>query len=546
MKINFTYFLLKMKKICRITVFLIFTVFFSFTKIPKPEDIDRRIETLRELHYKKSLPLDKSIKIVLECYKDSKKIKYNDGIVKSGIYLTILYTNKLDFANTIKISNEIEHLVDDSDDYKNLIEYYNSRAFSFSSLGLLADANKEYQKSLKTVKKITNKDDMYYKQSVIYLDLAGYHGQTEKSDEDSIIYYYKKALSSAENISNSGSLAKSGEKKDWIITIHYFLGDFYLESKSPNINLSRKYFEEGRRLYETSKTKMLLGNEIAFLAYLSKFYYRDKNYKEAVYFGLKSLELQKIQSFPIYKQIVYENIAKSYLELGKQEDYQKYINKYIALNDSLEISERNKKAVSIEKVLKKKETDNTKKTNIIIYSSAGIILIIASCFLLLWRHRNKKIHSNYIAIIERLKNEKEIQSTNTELASDEKVNTFNIPEETYHKISAKLERFEKNLGFLKKDITLSYLSNQFKTNPKSLSAVIKSSKNKTFNNYINDLRINYIIHKLYENKQYREFKINYLAEESGFSSPKVFVTAFKKLTSVTPSYYITNLKKDMS
>ncbi|WP_143885351.1 helix-turn-helix domain-containing protein [Chryseobacterium binzhouense] len=68
----------------------------------------------------------------------------------------------------------------------------------------------------------------------------------------------------------------------------------------------------------------------------------------------------------------------------------------------------------------------------------------------------------------------------------------------------------------------------------------------TFNTYINDLKIIYIIHKLYENKQYREFKINYLAEESGFSSPKVFVTAFKKLTGVTPSYYITNLKKDMS
>lgn len=44
---------------------------------------------------------------------------------------------------------------------------------------------------------------------------------------------------------------------------------------------------------------------------------------------------------------------------------------------------------------------------------------------------------------------------------------------------------------------------------------------------------------------YREFKINYLAEECGFSSSKVFLAAFKKTTGVTPSYYITNLKKDL-
>ena len=119
-----------------------------------------------------------------------------------------------------------------------------------------------------------------------------------------------------------------------------------------------------------------------------------------------------------------------------------------------------------------------------------------------------------------------------------------ISNDTEKKILKKLKVFEESHRFLKKDINLTSMSHQQNTNPKYLSEVIRIHKSQHFNTYINSLRINYIVQKLYNEPKYREYKISYLAEECGYTSPQVFVIAFKKQTGVTPSYYIERLKSD--
>ncbi|KUY29509.1 helix-turn-helix domain-containing protein [Elizabethkingia ursingii] len=109
----------------------------------------------------------------------------------------------------------------------------------------------------------------------------------------------------------------------------------------------------------------------------------------------------------------------------------------------------------------------------------------------------------------------------------------------------KIHFFESSEKFLKKNITLSYLSHVFNTNPKYLSTFIKLHRERSFNSYINYLRINYIIQKLCGNPIYREYKISYLAEECGYASSQVFICAFRKETGTTPILFITNLKNQM-
>jgi tetratricopeptide (TPR) repeat protein len=415
----------------------------------KPEDIDHRMEKMYEADHKHLYTTDQSIKIVTECYKDSKKIKYKRGIKQSGLFLMTLYITKFDYNNALKISNEIESTVIEYINYKNIAEYHLAKAQCYIETGLLNDGYEEYIKAKNAIEKIENSDEKYYKKSEIYLHLSYYHGQTVEGNEDSIIHYTKKALAEGEKISNNGKLAESGERNDWIVSLNLNLGNCYLKRTPPDINTSRIYYQKARNLYENSETKIHVKNEIQLLSYLSQFYYQDKNYEESVYFGLKSLELQKQENDPYSKQIAYESIAKSYLELGKEEEYQKYMDKYVTLTDSIKVYDKLETSKSLETIVKKKEDDNAKRHNSVLYISEATILIIVSCFLFLWRHRNKKIHSNYLAIIESIKNEKEIKSLYTELASDEKVNTFNIPEETYHKILIKMNRFEKTLDFLK-------------------------------------------------------------------------------------------------
>jgi len=65
---------------------------------------------------------------------------------------------------------------------------------------------------------------------------------------------------------------------------------------------------------------------------------------------------------------------------------------------------------------------------------------------------------------------------------------------------------------------------------------------KDFKNYINELRVGYIIEKLTTDPQYHKYKISTLAEEAGFSSQSKFAAAFRKVTDVSPSQFLEHLK----
>ena len=87
-------------------------------------------------------------------------------------------------------------------------------------------------------------------------------------------------------------------------------------------------------------------------------------------------------------------------------------------------------------------------------------------------------------------------------------------------------------------MSLSVLAGLLETNTKYLSYVINNHKKKSFQHYINGLRIQYIIQKLRNDPVYRQYKIAVLSEESGFSSPNKFSMVFKKFTEITPSQFI--------
>lgn len=114
--------------------------------------------------------------------------------------------------------------------------------------------------------------------------------------------------------------------------------------------------------------------------------------------------------------------------------------------------------------------------------------------------------------------------------------------ETKVKIIQKLEKFEESGLFTNKNLSLPYLAAHLETNTKYLSRVIKNYKNTDFNAYINKLRIDYILRKLNDNKDFRHFKISTLAEEAGYSSHSKFATIFKQILGISPSTYIQHLE----
>lgn len=118
-----------------------------------------------------------------------------------------------------------------------------------------------------------------------------------------------------------------------------------------------------------------------------------------------------------------------------------------------------------------------------------------------------------------------------------------IKEDVVEKILKGLQRFEAAKGFAKHNLTLSKLADTLKTNPKYLSRIIAEHKNKEYSQYINDLRIDYLM-KLLETKKYREYTIEALAKEIGYNSSKGFNAVFYKTTGMKFSNFLKEFRKD--
>jgi len=121
------------------------------------------------------------------------------------------------------------------------------------------------------------------------------------------------------------------------------------------------------------------------------------------------------------------------------------------------------------------------------------------------------------------------------------IKDIGIAEELVTQILEKLKRFETKKGYLESNITVQMLSTTFETNSKYVSKIVNTHKDKTFIQYINDLRIGYAIVKLQEDTKLRNYTIQALALEFGFNSAESFSTAFYKKTKIKPIYFIKEL-----
>ena len=127
---------------------------------------------------------------------------------------------------------------------------------------------------------------------------------------------------------------------------------------------------------------------------------------------------------------------------------------------------------------------------------------------------------------------------------DENQVNLSISSKTEKALLKKLELFEKNKGFVKKDVNLTTLAKQFETNTKYLSEIIKTYRQKQFNTYLNDLRIHYIVDRLQNEPKYINTKISYLASDCGFTSHSTFTTIFTQIMNESPSVFIKRVKAE--
>src|SRR5690606_14840804 len=185
------------------------------------------------------------------------------------------------------------------------------------------------------------------------------------------------------------------------------------------------------------------------------------------------------------------------------------------------------------------------KYTLITYSILLVLLVITG--IIVWNKKRKTLYHKYEDLISSLHRNTphnalpENSASKTGQLENSTHKAINITDETIEILLSGLEKFERLKLFTRQDVNSAYLTNYLSTNSKYLTEILRQYKGKTFSQYINDLRIDYIIRLLYEDPKYREYKISYLAGVCGFSSREIFTITFKKNTGISPSYFINEL-----
>lgn len=321
---------------------------------------------------------------------------------------------------------------------------------------------------------------------------------------EGINQYFKNNYTTAiEKIARSLPAIKS--KKDFANEAvgYFYIGRSYWSLKKPEVALS--YFKKVDVIF---KDKGYIRPDLLENYRLMILYYKSKN-------NLK-IQLHYINRLLKADSIVLHKF--------------KYLSSRIT-------KEYDRKKVLLEKQ-KIENALNKKKYNDIIFISIIALLFLSLLLIAYLYIRNKRLYKQKFKEL--------MMKGESEITVGPKTNTIGINEinqDTVNALLKQLEKFEKDKKFLEKDLTAAKLTAAFGSNPKYLSKVIFHSRGKKFTDYINDLKVDYLIQLLKEDKMMRKFSNTALGQEVGFSSTQRFTNAFFARAGMPPTYFIEELKK---
>jgi YesN/AraC family two-component response regulator len=191
--------------------------------------------------------------------------------------------------------------------------------------------------------------------------------------------------------------------------------------------------------------------------------------------------------------------------------------------------------------------DKANKENIALSTSESLLMdtvniisvltfvVLACClfFMLKFIKVRKKNKIIFEQLLEKIERESQQKKKTDVTIQDKKV----------QEILARLDKLETSLYFLNSNCSLQNVAKKIKTNTSYLSKIIGSHKQKKFTEYINELRIQYVLKRLKEDSKFRKYAIKNIAEEIGYKSTNSFTKHFKAHTKLYPSFYILNLNE---
>lgn len=118
----------------------------------------------------------------------------------------------------------------------------------------------------------------------------------------------------------------------------------------------------------------------------------------------------------------------------------------------------------------------------------------------------------------------------------------NTNKATTHHLEKIEQYFNLHKPYLNPDYTITQLEREIKIASRQISKAIKLNRNQNFNQFLNEYRINYLLHEISLEKAIAT-NFQDLAYQVGFNSTNNFYAHFKNYVGCTPKVYFDNLKK---
>lgn len=428
-----------------------------------------------------------------------------------------------------------EKLAEQNGDFKQIIKIKSNLSSLLGSLGKPDKAIEEIRKNIKLIDANYNGDpylDDWKNRNQLNLGVFLIDKYTESNKRD--------YLDSAATAFNTMLLSKLSDHLR--AQVNTKLG--IINNELGNYEKASAFYKKSIALYTT----LNMQNEIAIIVYnLGYNLYKQKNYAEAKSIFLDILRNKK-------DTVVDKNFLFSHKYLGdiymheKNDSAVYYTEKFLTLYANKTETEKTALAKNYAKIEKRdlnqeitslrKEIKSRHK----LYSLFLVVVsIIVTVFFFLAYFFIKKRKAKENALNDLIK---ELQENREEEEKPRETTTQKITSENEQKIIDGLIKLEKEAFFLRPDFNLHNTAKKIGSNTAYLTAVIKSYKKMSFNEYTNELRINYILKELVVNEKLQNYTIQSLAEVVGYKNGASFSKIFKQRTGVTPFQFIEKLKKE--
>ncbi|TDP03925.1 AraC family transcriptional regulator [Flavobacterium sp. 245] len=431
-----------------------------------------------------------------------------------------------------------------------------------SNIALINEEVGNYQLAIKNLRqnndfidkneRVYPKEQFQNSKSNINLDLGGsYEGYYMKNRTknyllDSAEYYYKKAITYSQNFTNNKISAKMS------------LGNIYLMKKDI-VNAEKTYYDI---LFLSKQNNSEDLYQIANYN-LGDLYFYGKKYDKAL------VCLRKVDSISLKNKTLDGNYLKSnylqakiYSVMNKPDEAYKHSKIYLSAYEKSESKLRDEaQEVNYKLGVEDLSTEMINiqekyKYDVLINKALKVfyvVLVLGIVFFLIKNIRDKnKAHKKMNALIEEFKANIEKKENPPIAAAAEVLEAeeiqlkkenanLSIDEAKENKIVEKLLALENKLEYLNADFTLPYVAKKIKTNTTYLSYVVNKRFGKSFGEYSNELKINYVINQMITNHMYRKYSTQAIAESVGFKNAVSFAKSFRKRTGVSPAQFASNI-----